>query len=570
MQFRPQLTHLFLVLAFLAWGCNKSPNPVSQTSSSGNDSTMMSSSETARLAKQTTGNSGTQTLVVATVTQNGVPMAGVNIALSNSVSGRSPNYQWQGSTDTNGRASITIGSESGYYLARATNPTSGNVIGTWNSIPINRGLQTFLSLPIGGSASAAPGTRAEATFRVRIENISQVYPFAASGVFNTPAGASSPAPIGPGAAYEFNFHAPPGSRLSFATMFVHSNDFFYAPDESGIALWNTSGQQVSGDVTAQIRLWDSGTEINQEPGTGLDQAPRQSGPNTGAVDPNNTVRLAPDTFSNLPAASSVVRVTLTPTSATGFRARIENISGSSSLPTPLAPGVWVVHTEPGPLFTSGQPDQSAGLEALAEDGNPAPLATSLAAKTGITAPLAPGVWAVHRTPGILFRSGHPNSGQGLEALAEDGNPASLATSLAGRMDVASSGAFNTPVGASGPGPLLPGAAYEFTFTASPGDKLSLATMFVPSNDFFYAPDESGIALWDAVGNPAQGNVYVNLWDAGTELDQPPGAGRDQAPFQSGPNTGAADPDTRVRLAPNTYHNLPATSKVLRVSILPQP
>jgi hypothetical protein len=30
-----------------------------------------------------------------------------------------------------------------------------------------------------------------------------------------------------------------------------------------------------------ISLWDAGTEINQEPGTGPDQPLRQSGPDTG-------------------------------------------------------------------------------------------------------------------------------------------------------------------------------------------------------------------------------------------------------------------------------------------------
>ena len=39
-------------------------------------------------------------------------------------------------------------------------------------------------------------------------------------LFNTPDGASSPAPIGPGGAYTFDVAAAPGAHLSFATMFV--------------------------------------------------------------------------------------------------------------------------------------------------------------------------------------------------------------------------------------------------------------------------------------------------------------------------------------------------------------
>ena len=108
-------------------------------------------------------------------------------------------------------------------------------------------------------------------FTVILANISQAKAFSSSGLFNTPVGASQPGAIGPGDAYEFSFSAAPGSKLSFATMFVPSNDFFYAPDENGIDLFDGSGNQMSGDITGMIQLWDAGTEINQEPGLGPDQ-----------------------------------------------------------------------------------------------------------------------------------------------------------------------------------------------------------------------------------------------------------------------------------------------------------
>jgi len=44
---------------------------------------------------------------------------------------------------------------------------------------------------------------------------------------------------------------------------------------------------------------------------GLDQLQRQSAANTGAADPDNTVRLAPDTFGNLPDVADIIRVTIT-------------------------------------------------------------------------------------------------------------------------------------------------------------------------------------------------------------------------------------------------------------------
>lgn len=421
-----------------------------------------------------------------------------------------------------------------------------------------------------------PPTTPSANFTVRIENIAEVKQFSDSGIFDTPVGANQPGPAGSGAAYEFSFNAAPGSKLSFATMFVQSNDFFYAPDEGGIDLFDNNGNPLSGDITAQVFLWDAGTEENQEPGVGVDQAPRQSAPNSGAADPDNTVRLAPDTFNNLPAVNQVIRVTLTNTSATGFMVRIENISDSTTLPVstggsvavPLAPGVFVVHMDDAPLFTSGQPDPGMGLEGLAEDGAAGNLGGALAAETGITQILAPGVWAVHNGADPLFTDGQPDRGDGLEALAEDGDPGALSTAVASQNGIVSSGVFNTPVGSGAPGPLPPGTAYEFTFNASDGEKLSFATMYVQSNDLFYAPDGNGIALFQN-GTAISGDItsQLMLWDAGTEQNELPGFGLNQAPRQSGPDTGV---DENGNVQPvNDGFTYPNITDVIKVTITAQ-
>lgn len=415
-------------------------------------------------------------------------------------------------------------------------------------------------------------------FQVQVENVSMAYEFTASGAFNTPVGADMPGPIGPGDAYEFSFSAAPGSRLSFATMFVHSNDLFYGPDAAGIALFDADGLPIEGDITSEIALWDAGTEMNQEPGLGPDQAPRQAGPDSGADDPDDTVRLAADEFGNLPAVSDVLEVTLTSVSATEFTVRIENVSTNSTLMTsdggsvavPLAPGVWVVHPDDGPIFTTGESDRGEGLEALAEDGDPSSLADALAARTGLTVPLSPGVFAVHSTDGPIFTSGQPDRGLGLEALAEDGDPSELADALASAAGVSESGAFTTPVGAAAPGVLSPGQAYEFSVDAEPGDRLSLATMFVQSNDLFYAPAASGIELFDGTGTAISGDVTaeLQLWDAGTEVNERPGVGLNQAPRQAGVDTGA-DENGVVRPVDDGFM-YPGLTNVIRVSITPMP
>ena len=430
----------------------------------------------------------------------------------------------------------------------------------------------ILPLLLVGLLTAA--AQSDTTFQVRIENASDTYAFTSSGVFNTPVGATEPAPIGPGGAYEFTLSAAPGAKLSLATMFVPSNDLFYAPDENGISLYGPDGTPVTGDVTNQLMLWDAGTEANQEPGVGSDQAQRQSGADTGPADPNDTVRIASDGFA-YPSASEVLLVTVDSERAPEFTVRIENVSTSSTLqpsdasmqPVPLAPGVWVVHASPAPLFTSGEADRGEGLSALAEDGNPAGLAAVLEENTGITVPLAPGVWAVHADGTPLFAPGEPDRGDGLEALAEDGNPVALAAALADDAAVLSSGAFNTPVGAGSPAPIGPGGVYEFTIFASAGERLSFATMFVHSNDLFYSPAATGIALFHSDGNPVVGDVtdQVMLWDAGTEENQEPGVGPDQAPRQSGPDTGAGDSDGSVRLVDDGF-TYPQASAVIRVTI----
>ena len=128
-------------------------------------------------------------------------------------------------------------------------------------------------------------------------------------VFNTPVGAMSPAPIFPGDRYQVMFNAMPGDRLGLATMFVHSNDLFYGFDPAGLELFDAMGDPVTGDVTMYVRLWDAGTEMNQWPGVGPDQAPHQSGPDTGAADGNSHVRLVDDGFM-YPMTDNVVRVTL--------------------------------------------------------------------------------------------------------------------------------------------------------------------------------------------------------------------------------------------------------------------
>ncbi len=183
--------------------------------------------------------------------------------------------------------------------------------------------------------------------------------------------------------------------------------------------------------------------------------------------------------------------------------------------------------------------------------------------------LSPGMWVLHDRKASLFIEGRKAS-SGLEAQAEDGNPEGLIASLE-KMHHASSlhGLFNTPVGTMGPGPIGPGGAYEFSFSATAGMKLSLALMFGQSNDLFYAPDPHGIALFDAKGLPLSGNVTsrIILWDAGTEVNQELGVGTDQAPRQKAPNTGAAENGVVTRARSEVFYS--KTNELFRVIVTPE-
>jgi hypothetical protein len=73
-------------------------------------------------------------------------------------------------------------------------------------------------------------------------------------------------------------------------------------------------------VTEQVVLYDAGTEGDEEPGTGLNQAPRQSGGDTGPNGEGSIVRVTntdddrflDDDGFTYKETNNVVRVTVTP------------------------------------------------------------------------------------------------------------------------------------------------------------------------------------------------------------------------------------------------------------------
>ncbi|MFL5401982.1 MAG: spondin domain-containing protein, partial [Gemmatimonadales bacterium] len=163
--------------------------------------------------------------------------------------------------------------------------------------------------------------------------------------------------------------------------------------------------------------------------------------------------------------------------------------------------------------------------------------------------------------------GKPDAGAGLEQLAETGNPSRLVKSLTGKTGIVPLGAEAKPVDASAEGPIPPGQRYEFEISARPGEKLSIAWMFGQSNDLFYSNDRP-IALFNSAGKPVTGEMttQLSLWDAGTEANEEPGLGPNQGPRQATPDAGVAERQGIAHV--HDRYSYPLIGDVLRLTITP--
>ena len=192
----------------------------------------------------------------------------------------------------------------------------------------------------------------------------------------------------------------------------------------------------------------------------------------------------------------------------------------------------------------------------------------LAAADGSRYPfaLSPGMFVVTKDKTNFFKAGK-KANNALEAQAEDGSPELLSKNLLTEVGSVNMGIFNTPFGTNKAAPILPGGVYEFTFTAEEGMKLNLITMFGQSNDLFYAP-EKAIDLFTN-GEALSGDITdkLMLWDAGTEVNQAPGIGDEQAPRQKAANTGTTERGV-VSTVKDDF-SYPNTKDVLKVTITRQ-
>jgi hypothetical protein len=247
---------------------------------------------------------------------------------------------------------------------------------------------------------------------------------------------------------------------------------------------------------------------------------------------------------------------------TRFTVRVENISTGAtlalpkggSLSMPLSPGVWAVHTGGNPILAPGKMDAGIGLKGLAEAGMAAELSANLARVVGV------------QSHGVLDKPM-------MRAAAMNATTRGMTSGMTGGM--ANSREMKSPPEAMTPAPdgpmLMSGSRVDVTIEGRPGSYLSVAFMLGHSNDGIIGTGASGIALFDASGRPVSGDVTsaLGLWDAGTEVNEEPGIGRNQGMRQGAPSAG--DPERRpVRAMADAEYGRrwPAANRMVRVTITP--
>lgn len=394
---------------------------------------------------------------------------------------------------------------------------------------------------------------------ITIENVLQSQPLAESGTFQQPGMV-----ISPGASSSFSFSAAKGEAIMFATMYGWSNDLFFAPVNPGIQLYDATGKPIEGDVSSQIKLWDNGTRINQQPGASVNH------PGTAEATAQNIMEVnGSDAQGNtyLPA-SSLMQVSLKYDGNSMFTITIKNISGGTSNETPFSPGVWAVSyivggniLNPNPVYTEAKPTAN-GLTNIAEMGDNSALSSYLKSITGIFTPLSPVLVVIYS--GIsnpIYTVGQNDAGHGLTALAQKGDASGLADYLKTVQGVKN--VYVLP--ATGSTVLLPvingqaGSSVSQLISVAKDDKVAIATMYGFSNDWFFATK-------DEIDATQTGDIsaHVGLFDDGTAVNQFPGAGVTQFNLAGTPLT-ESKPVAEVP-NPNEFTTLPDISNLIKVTI----
>lgn len=321
----------------------------------------------------------------------------------------------------------------------------------------------------------------------------------------------------------------------FTMMYGKSKDWFFASRQPGIKLFDAQGKAMTGDVSAQVKLWDNGTKVGM----------------TDAKESNPIMEVKGVDVAKL---MKVMLAYDEPTSE--FTLTLKNTSAGTDNETPFSPGVWAVSTFDGsklltekPFFTPGE-KSNPEMTDIAQMGNIDKLKMKVEANTGIITGISPVLVVVYQgEKNPIYELGKKDSGMGLKDLAQMGNASKLQESLKKMKGVKS-------VVVAGTAPVGPGQKVMAQYKVEAGDKLAYATMFGFSNDWFYANEQ-------AIPAGSNGDITgkTALLDSGTGVDQYPGAGNRQALFGGTPQA-ESKPISKVG---NTFP-VPSVDKVLKITI----
>lgn len=371
---------------------------------------------------------------------------------------------------------------------------------------------------------------------ISFENVLEPKDFVESGTFKGMGSAEVNAPVVlPGQSISFTFHAGKGQALMFATMYGASKDWFFAPENPGVKLYNDDGSPMTGDVSSQIRLWDNGTKIGM----------------TDEKEDAN-IMMVPDVD-----ASKLMKLELAYTATSSeFKLTITNTSGGSMYETPFSPGVWAVSNVFNGNLLNDMPFYKAGaksndeITALAQMGDNSLLSEKISANTGIITGISPAIVVVYTgEANPIYEVGKKDAGMGLANLAQMGDASMLKASLEKMPNV-------KKVYIAGNAPVGPGEMVEVQFEATAEDHIAYATMFGYSNDWFYANEAMIPANF-------KGDITEKtaLFDDGTAVSQYPGAGNAQGLF-----TGMPEKESNAIMKVDNMFPVPAINKILKIVI----
>lgn len=365
-----------------------------------------------------------------------------------------------------------------------------------------------------------------------VENVMTPKKFVQSGSFK---GEGSPPVVMPGQSVNFRFNAGKGQSVMFVTMYGKSKDWFFAPANPGIMLFDSKGKAMTGDVSSQIKLWDNGTKDNM---TG--EAESKPITEVSGVD-----------------AGMLLKVTLSyEETASEFTLTIMNASKGTEHETPFSPGVWAVSAFDGKSLVAPEPFFSAGVKsnpeisAIAQMGDITQLKTMLEANTGIMTGISPVMVVIYdKEMNPVFEPGKKDSGMGLKEIAQSGDIGKLKANLMKTKGV-------NGVYVAGDSPVGPGQKVSVRYKAAKGCKLAFITMYGFSNDWFYANEMTVPAL-------DRGDITSKaaLFDSGTGVSQYPGAGNMQALFG-----GIPKPESKPVAKVGNEFPVPSVGQVLKITI----